>query len=499
MSSPKGIYVSPTEFVSFASPKNALAQAIATRERSQSGWYGFMGSLPNPDPVLKAMGRDIEVYRDLRSEPLVGSAIRRRKSAVKALERGLKPEEASDTVVAFIETMLAGWDIDSIAGQLLDGAFFGYQPAELTWESRNGQLVITRIEGKPPEWFTWDTENQLRFLARDSGMTGELVPPRKFVVATQDATYDNPYGFADLSMCFWPVMFKKGGWRFWMKFTEKYGTPWLVGKHPRGTSQGEINLLLNSLEAMIEDAVAAIPDDSSVTIVESTGKGDSSGNFKDVINLARSEISIALLGQNQTTEATANKASASAGLEVTRDIRDGDVTIITSALNQAIRWAVELNFGDTPCPVFRMWEQEEVDEVQAKRDASLKQAGANFSPQYFTREYNLEDGDLLPVPVGASVTPALSFAEAAADHDLNAQDQLDHALDQLMKAGKLDGVLKPVLAPLFAAVRSGASPTTLMGQLAELYPSMNADDLQERLARILFVAKVWGRLHASTQ
>lgn len=499
MSSPKGIYVSPTEFVSFASPKSALAQAIATRERSQSGWYGFMGSLPNPDPVLKAMGRDIEVYRDLRSEPLVGSAIRRRKSAVKALERGLKPEEASDAVVAFIETMLAGWDIDSIAGQLLDGAFFGYQPAELTWESRNGQLVITRIEGKPPEWFTWDTENQLRFLARDSGMTGELVPPRKFVVATQDATYDNPYGFADLSMCFWPVMFKKGGWRFWMKFTEKYGTPWLVGKHPRGTSQGEINLLLNSLEAMIEDAVAAIPDDSSVTIVESTGKGDSSGNFKDVINLARSEISIALLGQNQTTEATANKASASAGLEVTRDIRDGDVTIITSALNQAIRWAVELNFGDTPCPVFRMWEQEEVDEVQAKRDASLKQAGANFSPQYFTREYNLEDGDLLPVPVGASVTPALSFAEAAADHDLNAQDQLDHALDQLMKAGKLDGVLKPVLAPLFAAVRNGASPTTLMGQLAELYPSMNADDLQEKLARILFVAKVWGRIHADTQ
>lgn len=320
MSSPKGIYVSPTEFVNFASPKNALAQAIATRERSQSGWYGFMGSLPNPDPVLKAMGRDIEVYRDLRSEPLVGSAIRRRKSAVKALERGLKPEEASDAVVAFIEAMLAGWDIDSIAGQLLDGAFFGYQPAELTWESRNGQLAITRIEGKPPEWFTWDSDNQLRFLARDGGMTGELLPPRKFVVATQDATYDNPYGFADLSMCFWPVMFKKGGWRFWMKFTEKYGTPWLVGKHPRGTSQGEINLLLNSLEAMIEDAVAAIPDDSSVTIVESTGKGDSSGNFKDVINLARSEISIALLGQNQTTEATANKASASAGLEVTRDI-----------------------------------------------------------------------------------------------------------------------------------------------------------------------------------
>ncbi|MCX9038492.1 DUF935 domain-containing protein [Citrobacter portucalensis] len=494
-----GIWVSPTEFRTFSSQKKALAQAIATRERSQYGWYGFMGALPNPDPILRAMGRSIEIYRELRSDPLVGSAIRRRKSAVKGLERGLKPEEADDAVVAFVEDMLAGWDIDRIAGELQDGAFYGYQPAELTWESRRGKLVISKIEGKPPEWFDFDTDNQLRFLSRGGGLAGELLPPRKFVLATQDATYDNPYGFPDLSMCFWPVTFKKGGWSFWMKFTERYGTPWLVGKHPRGTSQGEINNLLDSLEAMVEDAVAAIPDDSSVSIVESAGKGDSSGNFKDVINMARSEISIALLGQNQTTEASANKASATAGLEVTADIRDGDAAMIVSAINQSIRYAVELNFGDVACPLFRMWEQEAVDEVQATRDAALTQAGARFSNQYFQREYNLEDGDLLPPTAGAAGVSALSFAEAAADHDLNAQDQLDHALDQLMKSGELDNVLKPVLAPLFAAVRDGASPTALMGQLAELYPAMNADDLRERLARILFVAKVWGRLNAGTQ
>uniref|UniRef100_UPI00356B69DC phage portal protein family protein n=1 Tax=Escherichia coli TaxID=562 RepID=UPI00356B69DC len=40
---------------------------------------------------------------------------------------------------------------------------------------------------------------------------GELLSPSKFVVPAQDASYDNPYGFPDLSMCFWPVAFKKGG------------------------------------------------------------------------------------------------------------------------------------------------------------------------------------------------------------------------------------------------------------------------------------------------
>ncbi|HFP6197612.1 TPA: DUF935 family protein, partial [Escherichia coli] len=44
-------------------------------------------------------------------------------------------------------------------------------------------------------------------------------------------------------------------------------------------------------------------------------------------------------------------------------------------------------------------------------------------------------------------------------------------------------------------VENGVNPTELLGELAELYPQMNTDDLQERLARILFVANIWGRLH----
>ena len=35
-----------------------------------------------------------------------------------------------------------------------------------------------------------------------------------------------------------------------------------------------------------------------------------------------------------------------------------------------------------------------------------------------------------------------------------------------------------------------------LGMLAELYPDMDASALQERLARTIFVANLWGRLHA---
>ncbi|MCO4936509.1 DUF935 domain-containing protein, partial [Escherichia coli] len=149
-----------------------------------------------------------------------------------------------------------------------------------------------------------------------------------------------------------------------------------------------------------------------------------------------------------------------------------------------------------PCPVWAMWEQEAIDDTRATRDEKLTRAGLRLTPQYFKREYQLQDGDIDETPPSErenNMLP-LSFAEAI-DADIQAQQQLDDALDILMNGGVLNGTLEPVLAPLFRRVENGVNPSELLGELAELYPQMNTDDLQERLARILFVANIWGHLH----
>lgn len=490
----RGLWVSPTEFVSFAESKKSLTEQIASRSRSID-FYGLGMYLPNPDPILKAQGRDIKIYRELRTDPLVGGCIRRRKAAVKGLERGLERGSSPIRVFNIVRDMLADLDMSRVIGEMTDAVLYGYQPCEVMWRRTGTSWLVDDIVSKPADWFQFDTDNRLRFRARDSGFEGEAVPEYKFLVPRQDASYDNPYGFPDLSMCFWPVTFKKGGMKFWVRFAEKYGSPWVIGKHPRGTSQGEIDNLLDSMESMIEDAVAAIPDDSSIDIKEAAGKADSSEIYQNLITLSRSEIAIALLGQNQTTEATANKASAQAGLEVTDDIRDGDADIVASAVNQLIRWVIDLNFGNNVvAPVYKLWEQESVDEVQATRDEKLSRAGVRFMPQYWKREYQLQEGDIDETPPQDAPGQSLAFAEAV-DADLKAQDRLDEALDIVMNGSALDAALESVLAPLFERVQSGVRPGDLLGELAELYPQMKADDLQERLARILFVANIWGRLH----
>lgn len=489
----KGMWVSPTEFVQFGEPSKSLSDQIATRGRSID-FYGLGMYLPNPDPVLKALGKDIKVYRELRADAHVGGCIRRRKAAVKALEWGLDRDKAKSRVAKSIEAIFADLDLSRIITEMLDAVLYGYQPMEVMWGKVGGYLVPVDVVGKPADWFLYSPENELRFRSRQAQLQGEELPPRKFLVPRQDPSYHNPYGFADLSMCFWPTTFKKGGLKFWVQFTEKYGAPWVLGKHPRSASDAETNQLLDRLEDMVQDAVAVIPDDSSVDIKEAAGKTGSTEVYERLLHFCRSEVSIALLGQNQTTEANANRASAQAGLEVTRDIRDGDKAIVQEAFNTLIRWVCELNFNDGARPVFEMWEQQEVDKVLAERDEKLVRAGAKLTPAYFKRAYSLQDGDL--VEEAAPVAPAAEFAEGETGFpDQQALDEIVAGLSSEALDEEAGAILRPLLDDLLAARDEDAA----MALLGNAYPQLDSSLLEERLAQLMFAAELIGRVSAADE
>jgi len=413
MTRANGIWINDRDFVQFGEPDQSLTAQIATRGRSID-FYALGMYLPNPDPILRELGQSQKVYGQLRNDSTVGGAVRRRKASVKALEKGVKQGQASVQVFEAVKAIFARLPLSSIITEMLNSPLFGYQPLEVMWGYRDGLQAPVDIIGKPGNWFVYDDDNAPRLLTRENSTQGELLLDKKFLIPRQDATYENPYGFADLSMCFWPTTFKKGGLKFWVKFTEKYGQPWVIGKQPRNAGEGEADKLLDSLYDMVQDAVAVIPDDSTVDIKEANNGANNADAFERLLMFCRSEVSIALLGQNQTTEATSNKASAAVGHQVTRDIRDGDKEIVEAEFNRLIDWIVDLNWGANAArPVFEMWEQEEVDEVQASRDEKLKRAGANFTPQYFTRAYNLQPGDLAEAPAGGAAP--LSFAEPTPD------------------------------------------------------------------------------------
>lgn len=377
-----------------ANPRGILTGGeIATRMAALD--FSVMGQwLPNPDPLLKQLGRDIKVYKDIARDSHVGACIRRRKSAVKALEWGLDRGRARSRVNKAVEDALGALDLQRIFGQALDAVLYGYCPMEIDWRPGPGGIVPIDVQAKPPEWFTFDAEARLRFKTKAQPIWGEELPERKFLLPRQDPSYQNPYGFADLALCYWPVIFKKGGLRFWLTFAEKYGGAFAYGKLPRGAEESERAKMLQALSDMLQDAVAVIPDDGSVEILEAAGKTASADLYERLALHCRGEISIVLTGTNQSIEKDAGKASAYAGLDVAADLRDGDAEIVAAAINQLIGWMVELNWPGAEPPVFSFWDQEAQDDLQARRDKSNYDAGARFTNAYWMRAYGYQEGDL---------------------------------------------------------------------------------------------------------
>jgi phage gp29-like protein len=482
--------------------RNALSGQIASR-LAAGDLSSMFGLLPNPDPVLKQMGKQIDVYRNLLVDPLVKGARGRRVAAVLSMEQGFDLEESKETparVLKAMEAMFARLDLQRIVREQIDGAFFGYRVSEVMWSSQAGMPLPVDLVGKPAEWFGFEPEDgALRFRPRMS-TTGVAVPERKFVVVGKGRGWETPYGEPDLAACFWPVTFKRAGFKFWATFTEKYGMPWAVGKLPRQAAQPDVDDLAAKLDAMVRDAVAVIPDDASVEFLTAQGSANSD-LYEKFLMFCRSEISIALLGNNQSVELQSNKASATAAQSVEADVRDGDAQMIAAGLNQLVRYACEVNFPGAIPPVYAFWEQEEVDGALAERDEKLSRAGVKFTNTYWQRAYHLEASDLAERSDPAAAAPAAlgaapgaaSFADAA-DADSVPADQaaLDAAIGQL-PVDKLQAAMKTLLQPALMAIETAQTPEQVQQALADAWPEMDTTALQTLMERAYFVADLMGR------
>src|SRR5690242_19034826 len=127
----RGLYVSPTEFVSFAQQtepmKSRLGNQITTR-LAAGDMSSFFGLLPNPDPVLRQMGQNIAVDRNLLADPAVMGPRRRRIGAIMKMVRGFDPEKSKRTparVLKALEDVFSRLDVDRMIRDWIDGAFFG--------------------------------------------------------------------------------------------------------------------------------------------------------------------------------------------------------------------------------------------------------------------------------------------------------------------------------------------------------------------------------------
>ena len=473
-----------------ANSKKSLTEEIATRKRALN-FYSLANILPDPDIVLRKQGKDVRVYKELLCDPHVFACVQSRKSGVLSLEweinRGLDKDEKAEA----IENLLKQLDIHKLISDILDATQFGFQPLEIIWKrDKSGYILPEKIVAKPPEWFCFDDNNTLKFRTKEN-YYGEELPNKKFLLAQNNPSYNNPYGERTLSRVFWPVTFKKGGLKFWVIFTEKYGMPHLIGKHPRGATKEETNTLADMLEEMVQDAIAVIPDDSSVEIQEAN-KSSSAAIYEQLIDKMNAEISKAILGQTLTTEigSTGSYAASNTHFAIRQDIIDADKKLVESVINQLIQWIYEINFSTADIPVFEMYAPEDVDLTLAQRDKILSDTGVKFTKEYFIKNYGLEDEDFdIREDILPTVTP--NFSEFKEEPPIvQGQKQIEDLLKFLSET-ELSKQAQNMLSPLISLLENCDDYEEAYELLTD--KNLKSKKFEQSLQKAMFLCELQGR------
>jgi phage gp29-like protein len=407
--------VSPQQFVHEWSPggisDGAKESLIDTPDINLSSWHHFatrerandfvrlMRTLPDPDPVLRKMGKSITALRELLIDSHLESVWSVRCSAASGAQwfigagegGGKQEQEAADS----FSEQLKGLDVPRIIEEMMDAMAYGYVPLEILWKLDNGLWGIENIVGKPPQWFEFDLDNRLVF---SRGMiTEEPVPENRFLLVQHRPTYLNPYGDKAFSKCFWPATFKRKGWQWWTVFVEKYGGAFLYGKYPNNASEEHKAELMDALESMISDACAIAPEGSEITIEALSNKGSVSNLHSEYIHGANAELSKAILGQTLTTELggkTGSYAAAQAHNVVREDLAQADRRRICAAFNRLTSVYTFYNFGsDVIPPVFTFVKDEDLQGERVDRDTKLYGIGWRPKKSYIVREYGIPEED----------------------------------------------------------------------------------------------------------
>jgi hypothetical protein len=154
----------------------------------------------------------------------------------------------------------------------------------------------------------------------------------------------------------------------------------------------------------------------------------------------------------------------------------------------------ELNFPDARPPVFRFYEEEDIQKDRAERDEILSKQGVRLTAAYYQRAYNLKEDDF---ELGAAEQGAAFQEEVPRSAGLpRGQRAIDELIERM--AGRRDA-LDPMLQPVLDRVAGATSFEEIMEQLYELYPRMDTGRFEELLRQALFAADLWGYVRAKEE
>lgn len=384
--------------------KDWIGKAIADPSSDPQRFFGTLYALPNPDPILRSMGRAEQVYFSIAADPHVLGDIRSVRGNFRSHQyRLVEGEEGTPQSARALELCqrwmsrnrpnhLADWL--EVMWQMSSAFLTGYRVHERVWDYVDGALVPAQFIDRANRRFNFDAYAHTRLISTGN-MLGEPVEPHLFAVSRHMADHENPYGVAVLSSCFWPWTFKTGGWRYFVKYCERHGLPWPWAKYPMGTDDKEQDKLAEALENMLEAGFIMTPEGTSLDFLEAKASSAAGGLPQErLIDLINREMSKAVTGQAMVAELQGTGARAASETAASRQgaIDDSVRDIAAQTMGDTFRWITLFNLGDGVAPpTLQFYRHENAGKDRAEAYGMVYDLGGNPSRRKLMEELGIPE------------------------------------------------------------------------------------------------------------
>ena len=329
--------------------RTLTTQVIASTSNALGSFLNYM---PNPDDVVPGTMSSYDTYREMRTDPRIKSLLTKLKTAALNFPiRITQPEGCPDNVFAFIKSFPLWNNLSPQLRQIYSGLDYGFSVSELIWSYEGGRYIPDNIITRRPERFVFGHDWQL-FL-NEQGSRKPLDHPYKWLKYHHNTDDENPYGTSVLRCIYWPWMFKKAGYEFWLQATEKFSVKTILALFKTEGDENKIlaegRLLAEQLMGIASGSAAAV---GNVEKIHEVGMSGDLIGFSSMVDACDVQISYGLTGQSVATSKT-DGGSLALG-EVQADLFYEDAKSIAlegqAIVQTIINWAVELNAyaGVTP-------------------------------------------------------------------------------------------------------------------------------------------------------
>lgn len=330
-------------------------------------------------------------------------------------------------------------NVQRMLADLAGAAFYSFAVVEIVWRKTSGRLVPDVFLPIAPRRFRFSrVDGALKFA--DDGMTEsdlQATYANKFIVSRPRVTGDVPSREGLCRLLVWISMMRNWVLGDWMKTGEMSWKPWRIGTYKKEGAQHQDRTDLETvLRRMSTDNVAIIPDSTQIKVEWPQGSTQRSSTHAELANVLAQEMSKAVLGQTETTQASTSSGYGQAKVHdaVRRELREARARAIAADVTRdLVTPMLRLNFGDTvEVPRFEFITKDPVDlEPFARSMKALREAGTDI-PQAYVRDITgipePKAGEPL-LGAGAEKPPEENNGTPTADETPVATDETPEAQD----------------------------------------------------------------------